>query len=171
MGLFDWFKTEKRESQPFTDAFVTALYELSAGNVPVDPRALGALEVAAGFWARAFASAKVSPENNITASLTPSVLALIGRELCRRGEVVFKIAISGGRVSLLPAGSWDIEGGPEPMTWTYRIDVFGASVHRTEFSPAMGLLHFRYAVDPGVPWVGAFSPRLCAGHGETCSRA
>ena len=154
MGVLDWFKTEKRESQPFTDAFTQALYELSAGNVPVDPRALGALEVAAGFWARAFASAKVNPQNNITASLTPSVLALIGRELCRRGEVVFKIAVSGSKVSLLPAGSWDIEGGPEPMSWTYRVDIFGASVHRTEFSPAAGLLHFRYATDPGVPWVG-----------------
>ena len=154
MGLLDWFKTEKRESQPFTDAFTQALYELSAGNVPVDPRALGALEVAAGYWSRAFASAKVSPENNITASLTPSVLALIGRELCRRGELVFKIAVSGSKVSLLPAGSWDIEGGPEPMSWMYRVDIFGASVHRTEFSPAAGLLHFRYATDPGVPWVG-----------------
>ena len=154
MGVFDFLKTEKRESQPFTDAFTTALYELSAGNLPVDPRALGALEIAAGFWARAFASAKVSPENNITQSLTPSILALIGRELCRRGEVVFKIAVSGGKVSLLPAGSWDIEGGPELASWTYRIDLFGASVHRTEFSPAAGLLHFRYATDPGVPWVG-----------------
>ena len=147
-------KSEKRESQPFTDAFTTALYELSAGNVPVDPRALGALEVAAGFWSRAFASAKVVPENNITRSLTPSVLALIGRELCRRGELVLKIEVSGGNVSLLPAGSWDIEGGPEPSSWTYRIDVFGASIHRTEFAEAAGLLHFRYATDPGVPWVG-----------------
>ena len=154
MGLLDWLKTEKRESQPFTDAFVTALYELSAGNVPVDPRALGALEVAAGFWSRAFASAKVVPENNITRSLTPSVLALVGRELCRRGELVFKIEVSGGNVSLLPAGSWDIEGGPEPSSWTYRIDVFGASIHRTEFAEAAGLLHFRYATDPGVPWIG-----------------
>ena len=154
MGLFDWFKTEKRESQPFTDAFTTALYELSAGNVPVDPRALGALEVAAGYWSRAFASAKVSPENSVTRSLTPSVLALIGRELCRRGELVFKIAVSGSKVSLLPAGSWDIEGGPEPSSWTYRIDVFGASIHRTEFAEAAGLLHFRYATDPGVPWIG-----------------
>ncbi len=155
MGFFDRFrKVEKRESQPFTDAFTQAIYSLSAGSIPVDPRALGALEVAAGFWARAFASAKVTPENNITRSLTPSVLALIGRELCRRGEVVFKIAVSGSKVSLLPAGSWDIEGGPEPTSWTYRIDVFGASIHRTEFSTASGLLHFRYATDPGVPWVG-----------------
>ena len=64
------------------------------------------------------------------------------------------IAVSGSKVSLLPAGSWDIEGGPEPESWTYRIDVFGASIHRTEFAEAAGLLHFRYATDPGVPWVG-----------------
>ena len=147
-------KTEIRESQPFTDAFTQALYELSAGSVPVDPRALGALEVAAGYWSRAFASAKVSPDNLITRSLTPSILALIGRELCRRGELVLKIEVSGSKVSLLPAGSWDIEGGPEPSSWTYRVDIFGASIHRTQFAEAMGLLHFRYATDPGVPWVG-----------------
>ena len=154
MVKWPWEKTEKRESQPFTDAFTQALYSIAGGVAITDPKSLGALEIAAGFWARAFASAKVTPENNITASLTPSKLALIGRELCRRGETVLKIHVSGGKVQLLPAGSWDIQGGPEKDSWTYRVDLFGASVHRTEFSPAAGLLHFRYATDPGVPWVG-----------------
>ena len=154
MAKWPWEKTEKRESQPFTDAFTQALYSLAGGGAITDPKSLGALEIAAGFWARAFASAKVTPVNNITASLTPSKLALIGRELCRRGEAVLKIQVSGGRVQLLPAGSWDISGGPEKDSWTYRVDLFGASVHRTEFSPSAGLLHFRYATDPGVPWVG-----------------
>ena len=154
MVKWPWEKTEKRESQPFTDAFTQALYSLAGGTAITDPKALGALEIAAGFWARAFASAKVTPVNPITRSLTPSILAMIGRELCRRGEVVFKIQVSGSRVQLLPAGSWDISGGPEKDSWTYRVDLFGASVHRTEFSPSAGLLHFRYATDPGVPWVG-----------------
>ena len=154
MAKWPWEKTETRESQPFTDAFTQALYSIAGGVAITDPKALGSLEIAAGFWARAFASAKVTPMNNITAALTPSLLALIGRELCRRGETVLKIQVSGSKVQLLPAGSWDIQGGPEKDSWTYRIDIFGASIHRTEFSPSTGLLHFRYATDPGVPWVG-----------------
>ena len=154
MKKWPWEKAEKRESQPFTDAFTQALHSIAGGNAITDPRALGALEVACGFWARAFASAKVTPENNITASLTPSKLALIGRQLCRRGEAIFQIKVMGSKVYLLPAGSWDIEGQPEEESWIYRLSVFGASIHRTEYSGSEGVLHFRYATDPGNPWVG-----------------
>ncbi len=149
-----WEKSEKRESQPFTDAYVSALYSIAGGNAIADPRQLGALEIACGFWSRSFASASVLPENNITAALTPSVLSLIGRQLCRKGEAVFQIKVKGSMVYLLPAASWDISGGPEESSWTYRLSIFGASVHRTEFSPSAGVLHFRYATDPGNPWIG-----------------
>ncbi len=152
MGLLDFLKTEKRESQPFTEAIQAAIFEQASGSAPLDVKALGALEVAAGFWARAFASAKITPENPLTQNLTPSILAMIGRELCRRGETLFKITVSpSGKVRLVPAGSWDIRGGTDPETWIYRVDLFGASRHRTEYLPGPGLLHFRYAVDPANP--------------------
>ena len=149
-----WQQTEKRESQPFTDAFVQALHTVAGGNAITDPRALGSLEVASGFWARAFASAKVLPDNNITQSLTPSILAQIGRQLCRRGESVFKIQVMDGKVMLIPAASWDVRGKPEESSWMYRVDLFGASSHRTELIPSEGVIHCRYAVDPGNPWIG-----------------
>ena len=155
MGLLDFLKTEKRESQPFTEAIQAAIFEQASGSAPLDVKALGALEVAAGFWARAFASANITPENPLTRSLTPSILAMIGRELCRSGETVFKITVTpSGKVRLVPAGSWDIRGGTDPETWLYRVDLFGASRHRTEYVPGPGLLHFRYAVDPANPWLG-----------------
>ena len=155
MGLLDFLKTEKRESQPFTEAIQAAIFEQASGSAPLDVKALGALEVAAGFWARAFASANITPENPLTRSLTPSILAMIGRELCRRGETLFKITVTpSGKVRLIPAGSWDIRGGTDPDSWIYRVDLFGASRHRTEYLPGPGLLHFRYAVDPANPWLG-----------------
>lgn len=152
--IWPWQKSEKRETQPFTDAFAQALYSIAGGNVLADPSTLGILEVASGFWSRAFATAKPSPENAVTRSLTPAILAQIGRQLCRRGEAVFQIKVNGGNVSLLPVASWDISGGPEESSWMYKLSIFGASVHRTEYVPSEGVLHFRYSVDPGNPWLG-----------------
>ena len=54
-----------------------------------DADAIAAADVAAGQWSRAFASAVVAPATAATAALTPDVLALIGRELLRRGEALF----------------------------------------------------------------------------------
>ena len=79
MGIFDFLKTEKRESQPFTEPIQAAIFEQASGSAPLDAKAIGALEVAAGFWARAFASANITPQNPLTLSLTPSILAIIGR--------------------------------------------------------------------------------------------
>ena len=156
MSLWDFFRsTEKREAQPFTEAIQRAIFEQASGSTSGDPKALGALEVCAGLWARAFASAQVEPQNRITEGLTPSCLALIGRELCRRGEALLKIHVTpDGLVKLFPAGSWDVRGGYDPETWMYRIDLFGASLHRTEYIPGPGLIHARYAVDPANPWLG-----------------
>ena len=57
-------------------------------------------------------------------------------------------------MNLFPAGSWDIRGGYDPRSWWYRVDLFGASQHLTKFVPGEGVLHPRYAVDPGNPWLG-----------------
>ena len=70
---------ETRESQPFTDAIVNAILEANTGAA-ASTTATAAVESAAGLLGRAFASAKVSPDNAITESLTPSVLNLIGRD-------------------------------------------------------------------------------------------
>lgn len=146
---------EQRESQPFTDAVVAAITAGVGGeSVPGDVQAIGALEVAAGLWARSFASAKVEPETAATVGLTAPILALIGRELCRRGECVLVIHVAGGGVQLIPAGTWDVRGGPLESSWWYRADVFGASRHETRFVPSPAVVHARYAVDPVRPWLG-----------------
>ena len=161
---------EKRESQPFTDAVVSALFAQASGDSLIDPSALGALEIAASAWARALASAEVKPKILATAGVTPEVLALVARTLIRRGEIIFELEVKNGKLKLNPVGSHSVSGGPDPSSWFYKLDRFGPSGNVTLLRPANGVLHFRYSVDPARPWHGigplgwsADTARLAAG--------
>ena len=136
-------KAEHRESA--TDAIVSALIS-QAGGSSVSPsvEALASVEAAAGLWSRAFASATVEPLTPATMSLTPSVLAAIGRGLAVRGEVVFEVTVNGA-VELTQVASWDISGGTRPETWRYAIKQplpRGGYVKRS--LPADAVLHLKY---------------------------
>ena len=80
---------------------------------------------------------------------------MIGRALIRRGEVVFLIRVEDGRVKLLPAASHDIDGGPDPASWEYRVTLSGPERTYTHAKiPADGVVHLRYGFDPETPWRG-----------------
>jgi len=148
-----WFKrppVERREAAPYTDAIVDSIVAAATGGTAAVTN-VAALEIAAGYWARAMASAAVTPD---MPAVTPAVLAIIGRELCRRGECLFAITVEAGMVRLYPAASWDMRGGPSPSTWLYRLDLYGPSGNVTRLLTADSVLHFRYAVDPARPWCG-----------------
>ena len=87
-------------------------------------------------------------------ALTPDVLSLIARDLIRRGESLFLIEVNNAGLALRPAGSWDVRGGSKPDTWFYRLDTYGPSSNETRLVPSASVLHFRYAVDPAMPWRG-----------------
>ena len=142
---------EKRESIPFTDAVVAALTAQAAGTAAGDPSAIAALEAACALYTRAFAAARVEPA---VPALAPGTLALIARNLIRRGEDVHQLRVEGGAVRLQPIGSWDVRGGPAESAWWYRCDRFGPSGNLTELVPAASVLHCRYAVDSARPWYG-----------------
>ena len=155
-------RTEKRAAQGggsqggagFTDAIVRALLTQAAGGTTADPSATAALEAAAGSYARAFAVASVEPDTPATRALTPELLALMARDLIRRGEFVHVIEVGRGGVRLTPAGSWDVRGRFDPVTWRYRCDLFGPSGNVTRNLPAAAVIHGRYSVDPARPWWG-----------------
>ena len=87
-------------------------------------------------------------------SRRPSV-SFGGFGLIRRGEVVFLIDTTAGKLRLIPAETHDVEGGPFPEEWEYRLTLGGPSKTVThDFVPAASVLHFRYAVDASTPWRG-----------------
>ena len=163
MKLWPFGRTEKRAKTQgggsqggagFTDAIVGALLAQAAGGTTADASATAALEAAAGSYARAFAVASVEPDTPATRALTPELLALMARDLIRRGEFVHVIEVGREGVRLLPAGSWDVRGRPDPDTWHYRCDTFGPSGNVTRNLPGAAVIHGRYSVDPARPWWG-----------------
>ena len=156
MRMWPFAKVEHRESA--TDAIVSALISQAGGSsVPPSVEAIGAVEAAAGLWSRAFASATVEPQTTTTMSLTPSVLAAIGRGLAVRGEAVFAVEVSEdiGHLLLIQAASWKVAGGTSPEAWRYEVELplpNGKVVKRT--LPGAGVLHVRYATRPSKPWAG-----------------
>lgn len=157
-----WQRTEKRAAQApgaqggggYTDAVVRALMAHAAGGTVADPSESAALEAAAGAYARAFAVAEVSPATPATAALTPAVLALMARDVIRRGESVHAIEADRDGVRLVPVGSWDVRGRHDPSTWRYRCLIAGPSGSVTRNLPGAAVVHGRYSVDPARPWAG-----------------
>ena len=138
---------------PFTDAIVAALQAQASGQAVGDASAIAALEAAVALYSRAFAAAVPSPAE-VRALLSPPCLALLARNLIRRGEDVHQIIVDRDAIRLQPIGSWDVRGGPDPAGWWYRCDRFGPSGNVTELVPAAAVLHVRYAVDSARPWYG-----------------
>lgn len=76
-------------------------------------------------------------------------MALCGRSLALRGEVVFLIGDRG----LVPASDWDLstrDGEPR----AYRLSVSDASDGRSVTALAAEVLHLRTGSDPVAPWTG-----------------
>ena len=113
---------EKRESA-YSNAVIAALVSRAEGKSLAVPSATAALEACAGTVGRGFAAAEIAGPTAITRALTPSIMEMVGRSLIRVGEVVFLIDTTGGELRLLPTEAHDIEGGPDPESWTYRLDV------------------------------------------------
>ena len=151
MNIFGYELTlEKRTSA--TDLAVDTLVARATGNA-TDIMATAAVEIAAGLWGRAFASAKVNPVGaGQTAGITPSVLEMIGRGLIRRGEILFQIVVDNGRVRLVPAASFSVMGGPD--SWTYEVSIPGPSDTYSRQLDQASVVHIRYGNDPREPWKG-----------------
>ena len=115
-----WRRSAHREAS-YTDTLIASLIRAQAGASTVAiPTATGALEACAGTVGRAFASAEVEGSDAVTLAL----LSMIGRDLVRRGESVYLIAVEGGAVQLYPTSAFDVSGrSPDPATWTYRLDL------------------------------------------------
>ena len=145
---------EKREAA-YSDAVIAALVSQAEGKSLATPSATAALEACSGLCGRGFAGAEVDGPSFIAGALSPGILEMVGRTLIRSGQVVFLIDTMGGELKLFPSEAHDIEGGPDPSTWRYRLTLNGPSRTLTHDDvPAQSVLHFKYGVDPARPWVG-----------------
>ena len=147
-------RSEHRASA--TDALVAAIQAAAGGGTLANSNAIAAVETAAGLYASAFASARVVTDDaRVAARLTPAFLSMMARSLVRRGEFLAVLEATPARgLELLPAGSWDVRGGPVESDWWYRADLFGPSGSTSRLLPSDAVLHFRYSVDPSRPWRG-----------------
>ena len=131
--------------------------------------ATGAIEVAAGYYSRAFAAATVEPSTSSTAALTPFVLSSIARRLITSGEAVHVLDVAAGSVRLSEASSWNVTGGARPETWRYQVSTTGPSTTETRWVPADQVVHCRYAVSHVEPWRG-LAPLTLAGESGRLAR-
>ena len=112
--------------------------------------ATGAVQSAAGLWARCLSVATSEHE-----AVNPEVLGSIGFDLALVGEHVSVVQVDGaGRVSLLRASSWNISGTADPATWVYSVSLSGPTGTHTRVVSADGVLHVRYLPDCRTPWRG-----------------
>ena len=82
---------ETRADSSYTDALVAAITANAGGQSTAFPTSTAALEAASGFAGRAFAAAEITAADSIVAALDPPTMAMIGRALIRRGEIVLLI--------------------------------------------------------------------------------
>ena len=54
------------------------------------------------------------------------MLAMVGRALCRSGEIIFDMEVRGGRLTMLPASAaYVTTGSGDRRTWIYTVTVDG----------------------------------------------
>ena len=144
----------RRETRSYTTAVVNAIESAAAGTGGGVAAATAAVETAAGMWARGLSLATVEPRTRRTAAITPQMLAMVGRALCRSGEIVFDLDVSGGMMRMLPASAAYVVGSGDRRTWLYTVTVDGPGSTMTVYRERSGVAHLQYMVDPVRPWHG-----------------
>ena len=140
--------TEVRSGEhSYTDLVLAGLLAQQGRSAAAAEWATGAVQSAAGLWARCLSVATSDLE-----PVTPEVLGGIGWDLAIVGEHVSVLQVdAGGRVALLRASSWNIAGGPDPRSWLYDLSLSGPTGTYTRVVPADGVLHVRYLPDNRTP--------------------
>ena len=156
---FPWMR-ETHEDTDFGDALLTAIFRQAQGSTGIVKARVGAVAAAAGWWARAFASAKLTP-GIVADAFGPALRGYTGRQLILRGEVVFVLDGAGG-LSLTPAASWEVKGTADPSTWTYKTTINGPSKSVVLEVPASRILHLMYQRSESQPWRGVGPLEDCA---------
>jgi len=155
--LAGWLGVQQRADAP--DTSYTALMRRLLVAETDQAATTAAVQFGVGLLARAFAVADVSPD---VPALTPEYRASMIHDIILRGEHVAVVQVARGRPMLYRAQSHDIQGGYDPRTWRYHVELPGPTS-----SSRMGALyeqvaHVRYLPRAAQPWRGV-SPLAEAG--------
>ena len=159
---FPWSKPkpEARAGGNFSDAVIRQI-EAQAAQKATGAGTTAAVEAAAGALSRAFADAEVIGADWAIEAVTPSFLALVGRNLVRSGASMHVIELdASGRVELLPVSFWNFENAGNsptpgsPSSWMVRATSYGPSSSSTRLLAWDGIVFATWGVSPGTPYVG-----------------
>ena len=148
---FPWTR-ETRQDTDYGDALLTAIFQQAQGTSgpikgPHWRRSSCGRLVGAGLRQRE-ANAGI-----VADAFGPALRGYTGRQLILRGEAVFILDGAGG-LSLTPAASWDVNGGADPSTWTYKATINGPTQSVVLEVPASRILHLMYQRSESQPWRG-----------------
>ena len=137
-------------AENYTEAIVAQLLD-SANAETLPTGTTAAEEIVVGLWGRAFASSTLRPAGQVADSLTPRVLAMMGRDLAEYGESLWEIEVDQGRLSLSHASDFTVTGVRE---WVYEIDRPYPDGIISRILPANRVVHLRYGEASSQPWKG-----------------
>ena len=148
-----WSRRETRQTA-VTEATIRQIE--SAAMSASDAGATAAVEAASGTLARALASASVQGPPHVVEAVTGRFLASVGRDLIRDGASCWVPHLGeDGRMSLLPAASWDWFRGSGPRSsWVARVTVQGPTAQLTRMIPWEGVVFATWSQTAGNPHVG-----------------
>ena len=117
---------------------------------------IAAVEAVAGRVASMLSVAHVEGGRRAEQALTPTVLAMIGRQLIQRGESLHAVKVRReGSIYLCPAQElWTVYGGEDPEEWVVDATLSGAQTVYQHVAPRSGWLHIIRDATPGYPWRG-----------------
>ena len=147
-----WHRAEKRDIN-YSDVVAQAAANAAGGDAGILSGTTAAMELAAGWYGRAFASAKVTPAGALADALTPEILASIGRALCESGEAVY-LMDAGDGLTFTQASAWQVTGGYSRATWMYEVTINGPTSTLTTTVPATRVFHPMYSRSRSQPWKG-----------------
>ena len=146
-------RPETRSS--YTDLRIQAAWQNAEGGGYVgDVRHTAALESCVRLYESVFAVAQVKGPPWLRRALSGTWRAQVVRAMLRDGEHLDVIEAASGGLELIPASMWTVLGGPRPSSWTFLATLDGPSGTLTRQVEGDSVLHMRWSVERGRPWVG-----------------
>ena len=154
-GLMD--RAELQITGDYTQQRLSAMYNAVTGAVVTG--GVAAVEAVAGRVSRLMETARVSGGPRAKQALTPTVLAMIGRNLIEWGESLhmlkYRMGPMGAEFYLCPAQhEWTVLGGTDPEEWIIDATLTGAQTVYESSAPRAAWLHVIRDADPDYPWRG-----------------